>query len=160
MTGVHDVCKRKRTSVMPGDEVLENRSYFLIFAHRCSGFRSFFFLKTHARHRNKWLESWPSMLKSAQTWARQRWEEGKPTRKGAHQVERNVWFSSTDEQFEGITRNARKKGILHGTTLWSLAAVKWAPKRLSRCLICIQILVVSDFFKILAQKCLGFRSDF
>ena len=27
-TGVHDVCKGKKTSVMPGDDVLENRSYF------------------------------------------------------------------------------------------------------------------------------------
>ena len=26
LTGVHDVCKRKKTSVMPGDEVVENRS--------------------------------------------------------------------------------------------------------------------------------------
>ena len=25
LTGVHDVCKRKKTSVMPGDEVVENR---------------------------------------------------------------------------------------------------------------------------------------
>ena len=91
---------------------------------------------------------------------KQRWEEGKPTRKAAHQVERTVWFSSTDEQFEGIIRNARKKGILHGTTLWSLAALKWAPRRLSHSLICIQIFVASDFFLILAQKCLGFRSDF
>ena len=49
LTGVHDVCKRKKTSVMPGDEVLKNRSYFLIFAHRCSGFRCFFFTRTHAR---------------------------------------------------------------------------------------------------------------
>ena len=25
----------------------------------------FFFIKTHARRRNKWLESWPSMFKKA-----------------------------------------------------------------------------------------------
>ena len=67
------------------------------------------------------------MLKSAQTSAKRRWEEGEPTRKAAHHVERNFWFSSTVEHFEGIIRNARKKGILHGTTLWSLAALMWVP---------------------------------
>ena len=103
----------------PGEPIL-----FLVFAHRYSSFR-FFFKK--CKSQKKWLESWPSMLKSAQTRAKRRWEEGKPTRKAAHQVERNVWFSSTVEHFEGIIRNARKKGILHGTTLWSLAALMWVP---------------------------------
>ena len=57
LTGVHDVCKRKKTSVKPGDEVVENRSCLRFFAHR---------YHKNARHR-KTLESWPSMLESAQT---------------------------------------------------------------------------------------------
>ena len=64
LTGVHDVCKRKKNvrharRRRPAEPIL-----FLIFAHRYSVFR--FFQKTHARHRNKWLESWPSMSKQVQ----------------------------------------------------------------------------------------------
>ena len=34
LTSVYDVCKRKKTSVMPADEVVENRSCLWCFAHR------------------------------------------------------------------------------------------------------------------------------
>ena len=52
--------------------------------------------------------------------------KGNPHEKLHIRLREMFGLSSRDEQFEGIIRNARKNGILHGTTLWSLVALKWA----------------------------------
>ena len=48
---------------MPGDEVVENRSC-LWFLRTDTQALDAFYSKTHARHLNKWPESWPFVLKS------------------------------------------------------------------------------------------------
>ena len=146
----------KKTSVMPGDEVVENRSCLWLFAHRYSGFRSFFHKKMHVTEK---MAGVLAIYVGKCSDVSQATMGGRETHmKAAHQVERNVWLSSTVEHFEGIVRNARKKGILYGTTLWSLAALIWVPWRLSRCLICTQIFLASDpFFVDPCRKFFGFQ---
>ena len=61
LTGVHDVCKRKKTSVMPGDEVVENRSCLWFLRTDTQALDPFFQKKSTSK--KKWLESWTSMLK-------------------------------------------------------------------------------------------------
>ena len=51
LTSVHDVCKRKKTSVMPGDEVVENRSCLWFLRTGTQALDPFFSKKIHVKEK-------------------------------------------------------------------------------------------------------------
>ena len=108
LTGVHDVCKRKKTSVMPGDDVLESRSVVIDMLRIDTQASDSFFHKKNTSQKHMagvlaiYVKKCPDVSQATMG--------GRETHmKAAHRVERNVWFSSRDEHFESIILNARKK---------------------------------------------------